>query len=41
MNDDFISLISTDTLLFPKKSMTDSDYRYLTDFISNKLKNGL
>jgi hypothetical protein len=40
MNNDFISLISTDTLFFPKKSMTEKAYEYLTYFILDKFKNG-
>ncbi|HEY6978323.1 MAG TPA: hypothetical protein VH396_18625 [Chitinophagaceae bacterium] len=40
INEDCISLISTDTLLFPKKSMTEKAYEYLTYFILDKFKTG-
>jgi c-di-AMP phosphodiesterase-like protein len=39
MSDEFISLISTDVFLFPKKSMADEEYQYLRHFISDKFKN--
>ena len=39
INEEFITLISVDVFLFPKKSMTENEYQYLKDFIRDKFKN--
>jgi hypothetical protein len=39
LNDESIMLFGNDMYLFPKKSMDELSYKYLADFISDKLKN--
>ena len=39
--EDSIVLAGSDNYVFPKKSMSLSDYKYIKEFISDKLQNGL
>ena len=41
LDNESITLVGNDNYLFPKKSMSINDYKYLEEFISGKVQNGL